>query len=605
MNHPQTQFPSTDLAFEVRRDFPLLNTQMRGKPLVYLDNGATTQKPRPVIEVVHDYYQRLNANVHRGMYELSQQATDAYEGARKRIAAFIGAPNPAECIFTKGTTEAINLVAFSWGGANLRSGDEVVITSLEHHSNIVPWQMICERTGAKLVVVEADADGHLDVDRLAEQLTARTRLLAMQHVSNALGTIHPVAECVAVARERGIVTLIDGAQWVSHHPTDVQELGCDFYAFSGHKLFGPTGIGVLWGRSELLNAMPPFLGGGDMIESVTFEKTTYAGLPNKFEAGTPHIAGAIGLGAAVDYVESLGWQRIADYEHRLGEYAAARLQEVPGIRLFGMKPPRAAIFSFILEQPPIAIIDLARALDNEGIAIRTGHHCCMPLMQRLQVAGTCRASLAFYNTPEDVDRLVDALQRLVTQYRTASGSPHQQNNRDDAQSSSPALADQVRFAPPSAPSVQEAADRLAAEFLEFDDRESKTELLMELANEVPSMFDALKCLSTPVPGCMSEVYLIGRAVPDAPDRFEFAADSNAQIVRGLIGLLQQLFSGQRVEEILDFDTEGFFQRIGLDEFVSTQRRSGLSGMLQRIRALAAGNTETEEALSPPPSNAAR
>ncbi len=581
MNHHRSTLVE-DLGRTVRADFPILATTMRGYPLVYLDNGATTQKPRQVIDAVVDYYSHLNANVHRGMYELSQRATEAYESSRRCVAEFLNATDPRECIFVKGTTEAINLVATAWGAAHLRPGDEILITGLEHHSNIVPWQMACQRTGAKLRVVYSDAEGRLNLEEFQRACTDRTRLVSIQHVSNALGTIHPVGDLVAAARAAGAVTVIDGAQWVGHQATDVQALGCDFYAFSGHKLYGPTGIGVLWGRAELLEAMPPYQGGGDMIESVAFEKTTYAELPNKFEAGTPHIAGAIGLKAAIEYLQRLGWDRIVEFETQLLDRATDKLQAIAGLRILGNAHPKAAIISFVLEDPPVAPLDIARALDERGIAIRAGHHCCMPLMGQLQVTGTCRASMAFYNTLEDIDRLAEALEALVSdRQRRASQRAADQQEGDT-------LADQVIFAPAWAATVEEAADRLAEEFLEFPDRESKTELLMEMAHGLPHAFDALKQLTTPVPGCMSEVYLVGRPCLEDPQKFEFAADSNAEIVRGLIALLLRLFSGQSAEAILEFDTDAFFRRIGLDEFVSTQRRSGLNGMIQRIRALAGG-----------------
>ncbi|RMF37240.1 MAG: SufS family cysteine desulfurase [Planctomycetota bacterium] len=591
MNHHRSTLVE-DLGQTVRADFPILDTHMRGHPLVYLDNGATTQKPRQVIDALVHYYTHLNANVHRGMYELSQRATEAFESARRRVATFLHAPDHRECIFVKGTTEAINLVANSWAAVNLGPGDEIVITGLEHHSNIVPWQMACQRTGAKLRVVYSDEHGRLSLDAFQRVLSDRTRIVAMQHVSNALGIIHPVQEMVAAARAVGAVTMLDGAQWVGHQATDVQALGCDFYAFSGHKLYGPTGIGVLWGRAELLESMPPYQGGGDMIESVAFEKTTYAPLPNKFEAGTPHIAGAIGLAAAIEYVAHLGWDRIFQQENQLLEYATERLQAIAGLRILGNARPKAAIISFVLEDPPVAPLDIARALDEQGIAIRAGHHCCMPLMGQLQVTGTCRASMAFYNTMDDIDRLADALEALV-------GTRQKQELAQDRSGGGEAggeLADQIVFAPAWAGSVEEAADRLAEEFLEFDDRESKTELLMDMAHRLPHAFAALKQLSPPVPGCMSEVYLVGRPCPNDPQKFEFAADSNAEVVRGLIALLQRLFSGQAADAILQFDTDAFFRRIGLDEFVSTQRRSGLNGMIQRIHALAraAGDTPSQD-----------
>lgn len=568
-----------ELGERIRSDFPILATEMNGKPLVYFDNGATTQKPQAVIDALVHFYTHDNANIHRGVYELSQRATDAYEAAREKVACFLGVQDPAECIFVRGTTEGINLVAASWGN-RLKPGDEILLTGFEHHSNIVPWQFVSERTGAKIRVLAGTDNGEIDQRDVESLLTDKTRIVAMQHVSNALGTVHDVEAIVARAKSVGAVVLVDGAQWVGHYPTDLARLGCDFYTFSGHKLFGPTGIGVLWGRRELLEKMPPYQGGGDMIESVAFDRTTYAPLPNRFEAGTPDIAGAIGLGAAIDYINSIGFEQIVAYEHELLEYATRKLKAVPGLRLVGEAARKAAVFSFVIEEPPIAAIDIAMALSQEGIAVRAGHHCCMPLMNALKIGGTCRASLAMYNTPAEVDRLEAALQELIA-------------NRREAGPRSTDANVEVTFAPATAESASAAADKLAEEFLLFDDNESKTELLMELGQELPDNFATLKALSTPVPGCMSEVYLIGRPVPERPGRFEFVADSNAEIVRGLIALLQCIFSGQSAAQILTFDVEEFFGRIGLPQFISTQRRSGLNGMVQRIRTLAQAIVQRE------------
>ncbi|QDV24294.1 SufS family cysteine desulfurase [Aureliella helgolandensis] len=584
---------NSEFANKIRSDFPILATQMSGKPLVYLDNGATTQKPQAMIDALVHYYTHDNANIHRGVYELSQRATDAYELARKKVAAFLGVEDAAECVFVRGTTDGINLVAASWGGNNLKAGDEVLVSGLEHHSNIVPWQLICERAGASLRVWQPNAAGELDLQQLPEILSARTKMVAIQHVSNALGTIHDVAEIVRCAKAVDATVLVDGAQWVGHYATNVAELGCDFYTFSGHKLYGPTGIGVLWGRRELLEAMPPYQGGGDMIETVEFSKSTYAPLPNLFEAGTPNIAGAIGLGAAIDYVQEVGFERISAYEDALLEYATEKMTSVPGLRILGTAARKAAVISFVLESPSIAPLDIATTLSDEGIAIRTGHHCCMPLMGELKVSGTSRVSLAMYNTFEEVDRLVEVLNALVS--RRAS---KQATAADDSNSSSE-LSAAISFAAAVAESPEAAAHELAEEFLLFDDRESKTELLLELGQELPDCFEALKVISTAVPGCMSEVYLVGRPATDKPDYFEFSADSNAEIVRGLIAVLIKLFSGQKAEQILAFDIESFFRRIGFDQFVSTQRRSGLDGMIRRIRTLAQSIADRDASATAP------
>jgi cysteine desulfurase/selenocysteine lyase len=399
----------------VRADFPILATQMRGRPLTYLDSAASAQKPRAVIDAMSDFYASHYANIHRGVYQLSAEATSRYEEVRSRVAHFIGAPDSREVIFVRNTTEAINLVTRSWGERMIGEGDEIVLTTMEHHANIVPWQMLCERSGARIRVARVHDDGTLDVEHLERLLGARTKLLAFTHVSNALGTINPVQSLCTLARERGITTLVDGAQATPHQPVDVAGLGCDFYAFSGHKVFGPSGAGVLWGRLPLLEAMPPFLGGGDMIETVSFEGTTFAPVPQKFEAGTPDIASVIGLGAAIDYLETVGMEKVAAYEQSLLVYATERLAEIPGLRLIGTAKEKAAVLSFVLED--VHPHDIGTVLDGEGIAIRAGHHCAQPLMVRMGVPATARASLAFYNRLDEVDRLVAALQKTQELFR--------------------------------------------------------------------------------------------------------------------------------------------------------------------------------------------
>jgi len=390
-----------------RADFPILRQKVHGKPLVYLDNAATTQKPRAVLEAMDRYYDEQNANVHRGVHLLSERATKVYEGARLAVARFIGAPDPREVVFVRGTTEAVNLVAQTFGRRRVSEGDEVLVTALEHHSNIVPWQMLCDERRARLRVVPIDDRGDLDLDALEALLGPRTRLLAVTQVSNALGTVNPLGEIVRRAKAKGVPVLVDGAQGISHLGVDVAALGADFYAFSGHKLYGPTGIGVLWGRRELLEEMPPWQGGGDMILSVTFEKTVYNALPYKFEAGTPAIAEAVGLGAAVSYLETAGVASIAAHEQELLQYAVERLGEVPDLRLVGTPRARSGAVSFLLGD--VHPHDVGTVLDRHGVAVRAGHHCAQPLMQRLGVAATVRASVALYSTREDVDALVRAL----------------------------------------------------------------------------------------------------------------------------------------------------------------------------------------------------
>jgi cysteine desulfurase/selenocysteine lyase len=387
----------------LRNDFPVLARMIRGKPLAYLDNGASAQRPTAVIDAVDDYERRHHANIHRGVHTLSQEATGLYEAARDKVLAFLHAASRHEVIFVRGTTEAINLVAQSYLRPILKAGDEILITHLEHHANIVPWQMVCEQTGAQLKVAPMDEHGEVHVEAVEALMTDRTRLFACAHVSNALGTVLPVRRLVAAAKARGITTLIDGAQAVPHLTVDVQDLGCDFYAFSGHKVFGPTGIGILYGRESLLERMPPWQGGGDMILTVTFRKTTYNGLPYKFEAGTPNISGAIGLGAAIDYVSAMDRDRAHAHEHALLAYASETLSKIEGLRIVGTARAKASLVSFVVAG--VHPHDLGTILDEDGIAIRTGHHCAMPVMEYFKLPATARASFAFYNTFEEIDRL--------------------------------------------------------------------------------------------------------------------------------------------------------------------------------------------------------
>ena len=392
----------------IRRDFPILLQQVHGTRLVYLDNASTTQKPQTVIDRVARFYLEENANVHRGVHWLSERATDAYEGARTTVARFLNARTPQEIVFVRGTTEAVNLVAATYGRSHVGQDDEVVISAMEHHSNIVPWQILCEQAGARLRIIPVTDTGDLDLDAYESLLTDRTRIVSVVHVSNVLGTVNPVGEVVRLAHRRGIPVFVDGAQAAAHMPIDVQAIGCDFYACSGHKMFGPTGIGVLYGTSDRLESMPPYQGGGDMIRSVTFEHTSYASAPYRFEAGTPHIAGAVGLAAAIDYLDAIGLDRIAAHEHDLLEAATDAVARIPGVRIFGTAADKAGVLSFVLEG--VHPHDIGTILDREGVAIRAGHHCCQPLMDRLGVPATARASLALYNTRADIDRLSAALQ---------------------------------------------------------------------------------------------------------------------------------------------------------------------------------------------------
>ncbi len=410
MNQPMLKPASSALdVAKVRADFPILQRTVHGKPLVYFDTAASAQRPLAVIEAVESFYRNHNANIHRGVHLLSQEATDDYEQARRKVAGFINALSDQEIVFTRGTTESINLVAHSFVRPRLKAGDEILISYMEHHSNIVPWQLLCEETGAVLKVVPMNQQGELEMDALSEMLTERVKFLSVVQVSNALGTVNPVAEICRLARQRGVPVMIDGAQAVPHKNVDVQALDCDFYGFSGHKMYGPTGIGVLWGRYEHLQAMRPYQGGGEMIRHVTFEKSTFNDAPGKFEAGTPNIAGAIGLGAAVDYLQSLGMDNVAAWEAQLLTYGTQKLTSIPGFRMIGTAAKKAGVMSFVLGD--IHANDVGTLVDLHGVAIRTGHHCAMPVQQFFGLAATARASLGVYNTFEDIDILAEALEK--------------------------------------------------------------------------------------------------------------------------------------------------------------------------------------------------
>ncbi len=403
--------PSADLdVARIREDFPILKQKVHGKPLVYLDNAATSQKPQAVIDSEVELYSKYFSNVHRGVHLLSQRSTDAYEKAREKVQNFLNARSSAEIIFTRGTTEGINLVAQTYGQQHVQPGDEILISEMEHHSNIVPWQMLCAQKGAILKVIPINDEGEILLDEYEKLLSERTRLVGIVHLSNALGTVNPVQQMIEMAHQRGIPVLVDGAQAVPHIPVDVQALDCDFYVFSGHKLFGPTGIGVLYGKKELLETMPPYQGGGDMILSVSFKKTEYNVLPFRFEAGTPNIAGAIALGAAIDYVQEIGLDKIATYEDKLLAYATEAMAEIPGVRLIGTARNKASVLSFLIEG--VHPHDIGTILDREGIAIRAGHHCAQPVMERFGVPATARASFAFYNTLEEVDALIAGIRKV-------------------------------------------------------------------------------------------------------------------------------------------------------------------------------------------------
>jgi cysteine desulfurase/selenocysteine lyase len=573
--HDKPAIPATAFDVEsIRAMFPILHREVHSKPLVYFDNAATTQKPQVVIDAIRQYYEHENANIHRGVHTLSQEATDAYEQARGKIAKFINAAEPREIIFTRGTTEGINLVAACWGRKFLNPGDQIILSAMEHHSNIVPWQMIAEQTGAEIRVIPMNEAGELKLDEFDRLLNERTKIVSVVHLSNSLGTINPVEKIIAKAHKHGAIVVIDGAQWVAHGHTDVRKLDADFYAFSGHKLFGPTGIGVLYGKAKLLESMPPYQGGGDMISSVTFAKTTYAALPHKFEAGTPHIEGGIGLGVAIDFVNSVGLDQIAAHEHELLVHGTKKLQAIPGLRLVGTAKEKGSVLSFVLENPPISSMDIGTYLDQRGIAVRTGHHCCQPVMDRFSISSTARASLAMYNTIAEIDALASALAELV---KTQSAkSPRKVN---------PGAG--VFWPIASAPSPQAAAHELIETFDFLGDWEQRHQLLVEMGDKLPLMPQDSKSEHNRVRGCMSTVHLVARRRPGSADDLEFLADSDAAIVRGLIAILEKVFSGQSAQAVLAFDSMAMLKRLGLDQHLSMGRRNGLAGMIQRIRSEAA------------------
>jgi cysteine desulfurase/selenocysteine lyase len=567
--------PLFDL-MRVRGDFPILRRTVNGHSLVYFDNAATTQKPRGVIEAVDRYYEHYNANIHRAVHLLSQFATREYEEARAKVQRFLNAARIEEIIFTRGTTESINLVAQSYGRANIGAGDEIVLSHMEHHSNIVPWQMLCQEKGAQLKVAPINDHGELLLGEFENLLGPRTKLVTMLHVSNSLGTINPVKRVVEAAHRHGIPVLIDGAQAVSHMKVDVQDLDCDFYAFSGHKLYGPTGIGVLYGKKEHLNAMPPWQGGGDMIASVTFPKTTYADLPNKFEAGTPDIAGAVGLGAAIDYVELVGLTNLAAHEAALLHHATDKLRAIPGLRIVGDAQHKTAVVSFIIEEPPLSALDVGTRLDLDGIAVRTGHHCCQPVMDRFGIPGTVRASFAMYNTIEEIDVMVATLRKIVAEAANQKRPVVM-----------PAPQTEPVYPKAYASSPEAAADKLATAFEILDSWPERYQQIIDLGKKLAPMPADLKTETNRVRGCQSTVHIAARKKPATSDVLEFLADSDADIVRGEIAILQRIYGGQKAGDILAFDVDKFWARLGLDRNLTLGRRNGLAAMVQRVRNLAA------------------
>jgi cysteine desulfurase/selenocysteine lyase len=565
-------------AERLRSLFPALDQKVHGRPLVYLDNAASTQKPRAVIDAVVRFYEADNANVHRGAHALSDRATAALERARATVQKFLNARRPQEIVFVRGATEAINLVAQTFGRARVGPGDEVLVTEMEHHANLVPWQQLCEESGARLRAVPITDRGELRLETLDGLISPRTKLVAVTHVSNALGTVNPVKSVVDIAHRRGVPVLVDGAQAVPHVRVDVQEIGCDFYAFSGHKVYGPMGIGVLYGKAALLEEMPPWQCGGDMVRTVSFEGTTFNDPPYRFEAGTPDVAGAVGLAAALEFLDGVGRERAGAHEARLLDLAVRRLKAIPGVRVIGEPSKRAGVVSFVVDDPPRSALDVGARLDVEGVAVRAGHHCCMPLMARLGVAGTVRASFALYSTADDVERLAAAVRAAVgeaSEGRRAGAVP------------APGEAPEPVYPAASAATVGAAAGELLDEFEGLDGWAERYEYLIELGRQAPPMPAALKTEANRVRGCQSTVHLAARRKPGTRDVIEFLADSDSGLVRGLLALLQRLFSGQPAGDVLTFDLPALIRRLGLESNLTTGRRNGLAEMIQRLRRAAA------------------
>ncbi len=548
-----------DSGLLARNDFPALRQRVHGKPLTYFDSGASALKPQVVVDRLSQYYAREHSNIHRGVHTLSQRATDLFESARRRAAQFLGAAHTHEIIFTRGTTEAINLVASTYGQSRVGSGDEILVTGMEHHSNMVPWQMLCEAKDAKLNIIPVTGSGELDLTHLDRLLTSRTRLVAMTHVSNALGTVTPLRQVIAAAHARDIPVLVDGAQSAPHCRINVQELDCDFFALSGHKVYGPTGIGILYGKEALLEAMPPWQGGGDMIQSVTYDTFTYDTLPHKFEAGTPHIAGVIGLATAFDYLESIGMNRVAAHEHNVLTYAHERLLDIDGVRLIGTAKDKAGVISFLVDDTHH--YDVGKLLDEHGVAVRVGHHCAMPLMLHLGIAGTVRASLGVYNTRGDVDRLTEAVRLAQQQLSNVRTGTH----------AIPAI---------NGHTFEEREAALLEDLSLFESADEKLEYLMELGENLPPYEQAYRTEDYRINGCQSMVWL---RTTQQGECLQFMADSDALVTKGMVALMVYLLDGMEPQAIYDLDLDQVIVRIGLPNLITARRKNGLASMTARIK----------------------
>lgn len=567
----------------LRDQFPILDEQVYGQPLIYLDNAATTQKPVAVINAVTDYYRTRNANVHRASHYLSAEATGLFEQSRKQVAAYLNARHSREVIWTRGTTEAINLVANSWGNSHLKPGDEIILSTLEHHANIVPWQLVAERTGSIIRVIPLLASGELDLDAYTQLLNDKTRLVAISHASNTLGTINPVTEMTAAAKAVGATVLIDGAQALPHFTVDVQAIGCDFYAFSGHKVFAPTGIGALWGRESLLDVMPPWQAGGEMIQQVSFSGTTFNTLPFKFEAGTPNISGVIGLGAAIAWLQQQDRRLMEQHEASLMAHALECCSSIKGFKRIGHPVNSVSLISFELQQ--YHQHDIGLLLDQMGIAVRTGHHCAMPLMQALGVNGTTRASFAFYNTLKEVETFATALDQIAQQSHILTSVPNL------GASESPEAKPAQRLFEQSPYGREITREDLMNKLEPLKDWNSRYRELMLLGKNLPALPAELKIETNRVSGCESNTWLAFQR--DNQGHFHFLADSDARVIRGLIALVLAAYNHRSASEIEQLNIESYFDRLDLQRHLSPSRGNGLRAIIDRIRHIANEYNELE------------
>ncbi|WP_062261515.1 SufS family cysteine desulfurase [Endozoicomonas arenosclerae] len=556
----------------LKKQFPILEQHAHGQPLVYLDNAATTQKPFPVIEAIDRFYREANANVHRASHYLSARSTHAFEEAREEVRHFLNAASSDEIIWTRGATEALNLVAQSWGQSQLQPGDEILLSAMEHHANIVPWQLVAQRIGAVIKVINVTDKGELDLNSFRELLTNKTRILSIAHVSNAIGTINPIETLILEAKAKGAVVLVDGAQAVAHTSVDVQKLNCDFYVFSGHKVFGPTGIGVLYGRKALLEAMPPWQSGGEMIRQVSFSGTTFNELPFKFEAGTPNVSGVIGLREAIRFVRALDMNQVAEHEAELRERAEEGLKKIPGVKLVGEAEQKVSVVSFVVDG--LHNQDIGLLLDQQGIAVRTGHHCTMPLMEHLGLAGTVRASFSVYNTLEDVDAFLNALTSIVK--GEFASLPE-----EGAVESQSEFFNQLQGEHDDAFSQERIFQQITA----ARSWQDKYRHIMLLGKTLPSLPDAMKTEESRLHGCESTVWL-HHFYDEQTMTLYFAVDSDARVIRGLIAIVLSVFNGRKPNDISRFDVDGWFEKLDLYNHLSPSRGNGLRAIIEEIRSLA-------------------